>query len=229
MSQVLLRRAAGAKFPERDPYWTNVVSLLHFDGPNGSTGFVDAKGKIWSNLGSPVIRTDQSLFGGSSGYFVASAIESVSSPDWAFGTGDFTVEFWMRNNELGTGGFYDSPVGNWAANLGWCFFVRPDGTLQFQTNGTAVASAAGVVAATTDIRVSASRAAGTLRIFAGGSLVASAANTENLSVQQSPRVGSNRAGASDDFEGWIDELRVTKGVGRYTANYTLPAAPFPDM
>jgi hypothetical protein len=40
-------------------------------------------------------------------------------------------------------------------------------------------------------------------------------------------IGANRA-AGDPMKGFIDDLRITKGVARYTANFTPPALPFPN-
>jgi hypothetical protein len=30
------------------------------------------------------------------------------------------------------------------------------------------------------------------------------------------------------WNGWIDEVRITRGLARYTAAFTAPAAEFPD-
>ena len=78
--------------------------------------------------------------------------------------------------------------------------------------------------------VAAARSAGTLRFFVDGVLDGSAAlgrnfNT-NLVLGIGAQVGSRNS--AYDFPGYIDELRITKGVGRYTANFAPPTGPFPD-
>ena len=50
------------------------------------------------------------------------------------------------------------------------------------------------------------------------------------SVSQSrypTRIGAE-TGDGAYFNGWIDELRVTKDIARYVANFTAPTVKFPD-
>lgn len=92
----MLRRAMMAG--GGDPYWANVVSLLHMDGANGSTTFTDQKGKTWTPNGNVQISTAQSVFGGSSAAFdgVNDSLSIASHADFGFGTGDWTVECFVR-------------------------------------------------------------------------------------------------------------------------------------
>jgi hypothetical protein len=55
-------------------------------------------------------------------------------------------------------------------------------------------------------------------------------NTTNYSITNTALViGHQRQGSNVyGLEGSLDEIRITKGIGRYTSNYTPAAAPFPD-
>ena len=82
------------------------VALLHFNGADASTTFIDESGKTWTASGNAQIDTAQSKFGGASGLFDGTG-DSITTPDHAdfdVGSGDFTVDFWMRQNTAWTGG-----------------------------------------------------------------------------------------------------------------------------
>ena len=206
-----------------DPYWANVVSLVHLD-----TDFTDQKGHLWS-VGSAAISGAQSRFGGASARTNNTTRENSStSSDWAFGTGDFTAECWARIDSAVPGPFLKAPFGNWVSNVGFCFFYNTAGRISWLSNGLGITSAGSVLSATTWHAIAYSRISGVGYLFVDGVLVASGADTQNITSTNSPRIGSNRAGTNDDFVGYVDEIRVTKGVGRYSAGYTPPSTPFPN-
>lgn len=214
---------------ESDPYWEYVVCLMHFEGTSGSDVFDDEAGNSWTPVrGIPSISTQHRLFGVSSGLFRGAVLASAPSSRWAFGLEDFTVEAAIRADNLGTGALFDSPLGNWSAGSGWCFFITPQGALNFNANNMSVGSSAGVIAPNTWLRVAVSRISGIAYLFCEGQLVASGGLNTNLTRQDSMRLGSNLVGSGDDYEGFLDEIRVTKGVGRYSESYSLPVVAFPN-
>ena len=89
-----------------DPYFDEVSLMLHGDGTNNSTTFTDLSTNNHSltTNGGAVISTDQSKFGDSSIYFEGTdSFLTATSSTFAFGTGQFTVEFWMYTESKANG------------------------------------------------------------------------------------------------------------------------------
>ena len=214
--------------PVGDYLWASVVSLLHFEGSAGSTTFTDETGITWtvSGTGTREISTAEFMLGASSGYFTGGGyISAADSSDWAFGTGDFTVEFFMNLDSLGSGGYWDAPVGNWASSVGWCVFVKPTGDLDVHLNNTALSTGTGVISAGTWYHIAVVRQSGVVRMFVDGVKVKEGAVTQDLTAVTGIRVGDNTS-PTDTFEGYIDELRITKGSCRYRSDFTPPTGPY---
>ncbi|KAF1692769.1 hypothetical protein CSC62_14135 [Pseudoxanthomonas jiangsuensis] len=200
-----------------------VKALLHFDGSNGSSTVLDDTGRTWG--GSAVLSTAQSVFGGASLRTNGTVRSTAASDDWAFGTGDFTIECFARIDALPSSPYYVSPVGNWSSSNGWCIFVGPAGSLHLNTNGTSLGSSTGLIAANTWYHIAVTRQAGVLRLFLNGALVASGTNTQNLARTNGPNIGCNLVTSTDYWRGYIDEVRIAKGVALYTAPFTTPSGP----
>ena len=78
------------------------VSFLHMDGANNSTSFIDESGKTWTAQGSAKLTTSYFEFGGASGIFSGSgdSVQTSANSDFDFGSGDFTVDFWMNPSNV---------------------------------------------------------------------------------------------------------------------------------
>ena len=220
-----------------DPYFANVVALLHMDGAHSSSAFVDEKGHAFTAFPNAQIATTQSKFGGASGLFDGSGdyLSSPDSADWDFGTGDFTVEFFIRFNALPASTAI-AIVSNYASSTtGWFIQFRndsPGARLAFGSSGdTPVAGFAWSPSTATWYHVAVARASGTVRAFVDGSPIDSdVTNTEDISGSTAPlQVGKLSASAGQYLNGWLDELRITKGVARYTAAFSPPNEAFPSI
>ena len=213
-------------FTPADEYFQNVSLLLHGNGTNGSTTITDNSPtpKTVTAVGNAQISTAQSKFGGASialdgtGDFLSIGSSSDLVPD----AGDFTIEFWARHTS-GSGQFmYSNPnfgIGLWAGS----------GLAMVNNAGTIILGDPVNFSSATWIHVAVTRTGNVIRLFKDGNLVASATNSVNYSTLGTTRVGVWLDGSNFLFNGYIDDLRITKGVARYTANFTPPAAPFPDI
>lgn len=215
-----------------DPYWSNVVALLHFDGTDGSTTFTDEKGHAFTALGNAQIDTSEKKFGTGSGLFDGSGdyITAADSTDWDFGTGDFTIElfarFFAHTSVMTLVGNYEN------STKGWSFQRRSDSnTFRFSHGDGALIGAAWTPTDGVWYHMAACRQGTNLRLFVDGTQIGSTVtNSTDISGSSGLlTVGALRASSPVQyFDGHIDELRITKGVARYTANFTPPTTPFPN-
>ena len=216
-----------------DPHISSVVALLHLDGANGSTTFTDQKGHTFTSGAGAALSTSEKQFGTASLLLNGTTqyIQSATSTDWEMGSGSFTYECWVRpaiavvtRMEI---------FERWAT-FGIGVQIMDTGFLRaFATNTTSgnvlVGPGATTVTHNTWHHVAFVRDGTTLRLFLDGVSQGTASFTGAIdTISETLSIGFDNAG-SRYFNGNIDEVRITKGVARYTANFTPPNVAFPNF
>ena len=153
----------------------------------------------------------------------------ASNAAFAFGTGDFTTEFWF--NVSGAGDSADQHVFQTrdGTNNGILFqYNRTNKTLAFlsDTGLTGLITANNAIVDGTWYHVSATRSGTAIYFFVNGILIASTTSAQNFSGT-TPYIGRRYAtdGFLHYFNGNISNLRVVKGVAVYTGNFTPSTVP----
>ncbi|MBX3547746.1 MAG: LamG domain-containing protein [Xanthobacteraceae bacterium] len=209
--------------------------LLHFDGADGATTFTDssAANRTISLSGDPEIDTAQSKFGGASGLFNNGYLQAPDDADLEFGSSDFTMDMWIRSSSF-AGGYHPICLRGTASDYYTGF--HHNGTSLYFTgttnnagyNFSALSAITGVTLATnTWHHIAAVRSGNNLYLFFDGTLKETR-NVTGLSVYNFGHgwcIGANASGTGP-FAGWIDELRISVGIARWTANFTPPTAPY---
>ena len=213
----------------KDANYSSVVLLEHMNGANNSTTFTDSGplGKTATVVSGAKVTTALSQFGNGSLVLNGTTdyLTFAASTSWDFGTGDFTVEGWIYPTSLSGN---HAICGNRGAssNAEWFFYLA--GTHLYFSGGTND-FIVGTYTFTTNswYHVALSRVGTTLKSFVNGTQDISVTNSQNFTINQTLGVGCTNAGAYP-FAGNLEDIRITKGVGRYTSNFTVPNAAFPN-
>lgn len=209
-----------------DSNYASVSLHLPFNGPASSKAFFDRAPvpKAITNTGGATILADQSKYNGTSLY-LDGANDTLSTPshaDFNFGTGDFTIELWVYGTRTNQPHGFPRILANGAylASGAWnLVLISSSGALWFDTYNGSVAngSAIGTLPENVWSHIAVTRQSGTLRTFLNGTLVTTKTDNQSLSGAYVTNIGSDTISF---FKGYIDDLRITKGVARYTANFT---------
>lgn len=220
-----------------DASYASVSLLLHGDGANNSTTFTDNSPtpKTLTATGNAKISTTQSKWGGASMFFDGTG-DYLSTPvNVAFDfTQPFTIEGWMFKTGNGgptlcgiVGNLSDASLKGWRLGVGNTTGAVWD-LAYYATDSTVKSVSGAAIAANQWYHFAVAHDGTSLRAFTDGVLN----NTTATSLYPKAATAALEIGhqtASDRyFQGHIDDLRITKGVARYTATFTPPAAPFPN-
>lgn len=226
-----------------DSNYASTSLILNMDGADGSTSFSDesSKSHTVTAVGSAAVSTVESKFGGGSLYLNGTSdyLDIPSHVSFDFGSSDFSIEAWVYPEPTNAAypSFLSSTTG-WSAGAS---SLRFDNTGQsnkftFHLNGANpgdpfLASSAQASGHNSWYHVALVRSGNTFNLFINGALEDSGTFTSSYR----PDLGNLRVGlatwdgANGYYKGYVDDLRITKGVARYTSAFSVPTSEHPSF
>jgi hypothetical protein len=233
--------SASAVMTGNDPYFANVVLLMPMTGTNGGTTFTDLKGHSVTANGNAVTSTaryvgtlgSSALFDGTTDY-----LSIPASSEFNMGTGDFCIEAWVYIAA-------NSAVNGSSDKAAIIFSADYSGTgyVEFMLNGNGASTGDGLTVwnGTTGQtqsctisqgawhHIAVARQSGVATFYVDGTVV----GTKSWAVQYGNNSAAVKIGGrilsswNNCLNGNLGPLRVTKGVARYTSNFTPVQGMYP--
>lgn len=228
--------------------WTNLNAidsytklLLHMDGTNASTTFTDssATANTGTAYGSAQLTTSYSKFGTAGGSFTGTSyLIFPNSSDWSLGADSFTLDTWVRFNTISIQQIFVA-YGDFSTGGSWFLYLDTSNNLRFgyypsgNSNASMIISAPWTGLATgTWYHVAIVRNGSSWMLFVNGTQLGSTVtDSTTLPTSTSGLVisgqyfGGSIYGANY-LSATLDELRISKGIARWTSNFTPPVYPY---
>jgi hypothetical protein len=207
---------------------TNTSLLCNFT----NAGIFDNTGKNnLETVGDAQIDTTTKKYGTGSMEFDGNGdwLLIPDSPDLKLGTGNFTIEFWVYLASGDTGSARGL-VAKGGASTGWLVSLDSSQKVVF-TYTTSTITSSGAITTNAWNHIAVVRegtGSNQTKIYIGGTNDGTGTVSTDFTQTEVMYIGANRT-AGNPMKGFIDDLRVTKGIARYTANFTPPTAAFPDI
>jgi len=226
-----------------DPSFANVSALAHFDGlATNATSFVDVIGNTFTVQSGPTFATSPVKFGSGSALFNNAGALTTTSSVTDVQAGNFTIEAWVYPTTSET--TERAIVCNgWAVQL---YTASPSAGLtttglhayisSSATSGAYVVSLNAPSANRLTINawnhVAFTRNGNVFTTWVNGAQ--DQTSTSSVTIPTSPSftaiggITTNNSTYMSGFIGNIDDVRITKGVARYTTAFSVPTAAFPN-
>lgn len=216
-------------FADADPYWNNVVLSLE------GYSFIDRKGHSVALTGNPGLSSTQSKFSKSSIYLdgAATKLTYSASSDWSLGH-TYTIDLWMhpvatpgnmcRMILIGSNGTNSALYLGYTNTGALVISVPLGGTVSVSTPGSAIAL-------NTWSHVAVCVQNGNATIYVNGVAQATGPVTTQVYVATNGLiVGYDTvATVNSQYKGYLQDVRITKGVCRYQGNFAVPTIANPTV
>jgi hypothetical protein len=217
-----------------DPYYSSISLLLHMDGANNSTTFIDSgpNALAVTAAAGAQIQTDLKKYGSASCFFdgLGDSLTIPANPALALGTGDYTIEGWFYSYTYtySLRGMIDFRTATTGTN-GLMLRENDGGFLVFLNSATLLQTSTGRIPNQWQ-HIAIVRKDTTVTLYVDGVSQTSTTSSANLTDSILRISGFVDTQSSDyAYNGNIDELRITKGIARYNSNFTPPTKAYPDI
>jgi len=196
-----------------------------------NAGIFDQTAKnVLETVGDAKVSTAQYKYGTGSMYFDGTGDRvhtGPSNPLISLGTGNFTVECWVNKLDTNHRGIWQisSTAGGLQASTSNLALGYQTGVWQIYRNGNSE-SASYSITPNTWYHTAVVRNSGTTKLYVNGTEVISVADTNNYTGTY--MVIGGYYDTNYLHNGYIDDLRITKGYARYTSNFTAPTSALKD-
>lgn len=199
---------------------SGTAALLNF--ANAAAYDASAKTNV-ATLVNAAVSSVQKKFGTGSLYLDGSSHFQYTEQSSTFiGSGDFTVELWVYKTANTVARLFTSNssffIQDFSFNKTGLWWSFPE-TLLGEVPSLPL---------NTWIHVAVTRQGNTFRLFINGVQSLTVTSSLTIATPGIGYIGTANTGTSEFFNGYIDEFRLTKGVARYTASFTVPDAPYPN-
>jgi len=219
---------------------SKIVLLLHGEGEDGSNSFVDSSPKslIVNSSGNVQIDTSQKKFGNSSILFdgAGDSLRIPGESNFNYGNGDFT---WATNLRLNTMPgevetlrqiFSQRTAGGFRALA--LYKSGVDYILRFRENtggaDNVLLDAVIPITTATWYHVAVVRNSSTFTLYFNGNTGAyTSTNATLTSFDTGLTIGMTDFSTTGFFNGWLDNVVISKGLAIWTSAFTSPDTPFP--
>ena len=151
-----------------------------------------------------------------------------SSPDFQFGTGEWCVEAWVYNTAT-TGSnqiIFDFRTTD-PQVIPTIYIDGATNHLHMSRDGLIVIDTGVSLSLNTWTHIAVAKSGTSTKFFKNGTQAGSTYTDTNNYIQGPLTIGS-RFNFTNGFNGYIDDVRISKGTGRYTSNFTAPSAILPN-
>jgi hypothetical protein len=146
-----------------------------------------------------------------------------SSHSFAYGTGDFTVEFWAYFDGVsGTQNIFDNRS---AASTGFMIGINSSSTMRFYWDSADRIADSATVSTGQWYHIAVARSSGTTKMFKNGTQIGSDYSDSNNYTSSVLEIGQRSTSDGLEFDGKLSNVRVVLGTALYTANFDAPTAP----